>query len=87
MTHADSKNIVDTLHQMELRMAERMVRVETKLEGWRTESEKLAAADKILATEVNKLQERVNRMFTLIIVLGLLAGGDTILRLAAFLPF
>jgi hypothetical protein len=56
MTGSDQRSIVDTLHQMELRMSERLVRVETELREWRKDYELLQASDIRLTETVNELR-------------------------------
>jgi hypothetical protein len=86
-----NRNVIDTLHQMELRMSERLVRVETELREWRKESERLRVADEKISAEVHELRnefevekqigrDRANRLIISMAVVALIALGDLFVR-------
>lgn len=86
-----NRNVIDTLHQMELRMSERLVRVETELREWRKESDRLRASDEKISQEVQDLRgefevekqvcrDRSNRLVIAMAIVALIALGDLFVR-------
>ena len=87
MGDENSRTVIETLHQMELRMSERMVRVETELRQWRKDAERLRDVDETLRTDIDELRtdfeverrdckDRQNRLTIGLAVVSLIALGD-----------
>jgi len=91
VTAEENHTVIETLHQMELRMTERMTRVETELREWRKESDRLRDADRENAHEIAALraefeserqytQGRFGRVILLLAAVTLIGLGDLSVR-------
>lgn len=94
MTPNGEREIVEVLHGLELRMTERMVRVETQLKAWRNMHDdmerRIDGCETLgmkLTNEINIVRdmskERSNRLLIGLIIVALIAGTDVLARVAA----
>lgn len=96
MTDSEKRSIVDSLHAMELRVLERLARVETEIRESRKDSDRLRVADERLTEAVGSLradfsaeqqlcQARTNRVVLGVVLVGLVAGGDLAAKMLTIL--
>lgn len=74
MTHTGERDILEALHRLEIRFTERLTRLEAKIEG-QTE----------LATQIECVDLRQQRLIVAVALLSLVTLGDASVRIGGML--
>lgn len=80
MTHSDRRDILDAIHQLELRFTDRLARLEVKVEGQAELKKRVEAAEAAQAVHEQVMWDRTNRLLIGLTIVAILALGDLATR-------
>lgn len=84
MSPSEERDILNALHSLELRLTEKLARVETKLEHAKGDHTahgvRIGDLEKAHELERDTMRERTNRLLIGLIIVALIAGTDVAAR-------
>lgn len=84
MTPDEKRDIVQALHDLELKLGVQLARLETKVEGQELLKRRVDYVENKLETETLIMRDRSNRLLVGLVVVAILAMGSAVTRTLPF---